>query len=190
MKGKAINLPLIFSSNSIVDQINGSRLSDGLLFADQFPGLVLLPKQITNAVITGTPSAATIKQGARITLINLDANNDLSVGNKLEIQIIEDTDNSIPSITGLVEFDFVVGVPVSRQLTADNSGNLFEKEEGDIPPGLSLTPGGLLSGIPTTAGTFGPRIKARNGATNGFGQLFRMVVTESPPSITSSSVLS
>ena len=132
--GKPMTLPLIFSSNTVVTQIDATD------FTGRFPGLVLLPKQFTNAVITGVPTEAkNATWGVEL------QNEDKEGGLKSAIYINVDTNTSLPSITGPVEFDFVVGVPVSRQLTADNSGNLFEKEEGDIPPGLSLSPSGSLS---------------------------------------------
>jgi hypothetical protein len=45
-----------------------------------------------------------------------------------------------------------VGVPYSEQLTAGSASGLTWTSLGALPPGLSLSAGGVLSGTPTTAG--------------------------------------
>jgi Putative Ig domain/Galactose oxidase, central domain/Kelch motif len=52
--------------------------------------------------------------------------------------------------------DGKVGNSYSKTITADhgNSPYTFSVSSGSLPPGLTLSPGGVLSGTPTTAGTF------------------------------------
>ena len=49
-----------------------------------------------------------------------------------------------------------VGDSYSKNITANggNSPYTFTVSSGSLPPGLTLSPGGVLSGTPTTAGTF------------------------------------
>jgi len=52
--------------------------------------------------------------------------------------------------------DGTVNHSYSKTITADhgNSPYTFSVSSGSLPPGLTLSPGGVLSGTPTTAGTF------------------------------------
>ena len=175
--GKPVKLPLIFSRQSVVSEIDGTG------FAGQFPGLVLNVNQFNNATITGTPTQVK-SAGTLIKLKNADQTKDLV--STLNLTIV--ADRGQPSVNGEVEYVFSVGTRVSVQLTADNGGANFAIVEGELPTGISLTSGGLLSGVPTKAGTYAPRIRASNRVGPGPGRLFRMVVTEDPPTIISSSV--
>jgi len=177
VSGKPVKLPLIFSSQSVVSEIDGTD------FAGQFSGLVLNVNQLKNATITGTPTQVQ-SAGAKITLKNADQTTDLL--SALTLRVVADSGQ--PSLNGEVEYVFSVGTRVSVQLTADKGGSNFEKVEGTLPPGITLTPAGLLSGTPTTAGTYAPRIRTSNNVGPGPGQLFRMVVSEDPPTINSPSV--
>ena len=173
VRGKPVKLPLIFSSQSVVSEIDGTE------FGGQFPGLVLNVNQLNNATITGTPTQVQ-SAGTKITLKNADQTTGLL--SALTLRIV--ADNGQPSLNGEVEYVFSVATGVSVQLTADNGGTNFGIVEGELPTGISLTSGGLLSGTPTTAGTYAPRIRASNNFGPGPGQLFRMVVSEDPPTIT------
>ena len=177
VRGKPVKLPLIFSSQSVVSEIDWTE------FGGQFPGLVLNVNQLNNATITGTPTQVQ-SAGTKITLKNADQTTGLLAA--LTLRVV--ADNGQPSLNGEVEYVFTVGTRVSVQLTADNGGSNFAIVEGELPTGISLTSGGLLSGTPTTAGTYAPRIRASNNVGPGPGQLFRMVASEDPPTITSSSV--
>jgi hypothetical protein len=52
--------------------------------------------------------------------------------------------------------DGALGIPYSEQLTIAGSTppETFSLSSGTLPPGLSLSPAGLISGNPTTIGTF------------------------------------
>jgi hypothetical protein len=60
-----------------------------------------------------------------------------------------------------------VGTPYSQTITASGgtgTGFTFSVTGGSLPPGLTLTPGGLLSGTPTTAGPFTFTISATDSS--------------------------
>lgn len=79
--------------------------------------------------------------------------------------------------------DIVLGMPFSHQFTA--SGNpppTFSVTSGDLPPGLTLSPSGLLSGTPTLAGDGrfpNITVTATNGVNPATSQIFplRLVTT-------------
>jgi large repetitive protein len=63
--------------------------------------------------------------------------------------------------------DGVVGQPYSQQLTPSGgtgTGYAFDMPTSTIPPGLSLSPNGLISGTPTQAGTFNLAIRLTDGS--------------------------
>ena len=69
-----------------------------------------------------------------------------------------------------------VGQPYAETLTAKQVTSLnpptgsdvqasWSVESGALPPGLALSPQGLLTGTPTTEGSWGFVIRAQNGST-------------------------
>lgn len=64
--------------------------------------------------------------------------------------------------------DGLAGVSWSQQLQASGGqgGYSFAVTSGVLPQGLTLSPAGLLSGKPTTAGTFGFTVTATDGFSN------------------------
>jgi len=74
-----------------------------------------------------------------------------------------------------------LGQSFQFQLAATGNPAFFEAE--DLPPGLTCSPGGLISGTPQTAGTFTVRVLALNVAGAGTGN-FILTVGQVPPAIT------
>lgn len=65
------------------------------------------------------------------------------------------------------------GSAYTQQLTASGgsgSGYVFTVISGSLPPGLTLSSDGLVSGTPTTAGTFpfGIKVTDSNGSSQNF----------------------
>ena len=59
------------------------------------------------------------------------------------------------AITTAQLVDYILGSGVySQQLTANAGGGVWSVSGGTLPPGLTLNPAGLLSGTPTTAGSY------------------------------------
>ena len=66
--------------------------------------------------------------------------------------------------------DGTVGTPYSQEFTATGGGGFYKWsiESGQLPPGLQISSGyheaspGLISGIPTAAGTFGFVVSVRS----------------------------
>jgi trimeric autotransporter adhesin len=57
----------------------------------------------------------------------------------------------------------------------------FTKATGDLPPGLTLSTGGVLSGIPTTAGSYTFTVQAANGTTpNATTSSITIVISAAP----------
>ena len=75
-----------------------------------------------------------------------------------------------------------VSVAYSQVLTAQfNSGNLnWSLVGGSLPPGLSITPSGIISGTPTQVGAFPMTISVTDGTTN-VQRAFNLEVGLAPP---------
>src|SRR5439155_1034472 len=77
-----------------------------------------------------------------------------------------------------------VGIAFSYQITATNNPTSFNAI--GLPPGLTVnTSTGLISGTPTTAGTYSVTISATNAGGTGSATLTLTVVNPPPPVITS-----
>jgi hypothetical protein len=59
-----------------------------------------------------------------------------------------------------------VGTPYSFQFTAEGTPQPTVTASGNLPRGLTLSPSGLLSGTPTTAGTYAFTVTAANGGVD------------------------
>src|SRR6266536_4270401 len=83
---------------------------------------------------------------------------------------------NIPIITSSLTASGTVGSSLSYQLTATNNPTSFNATS--LPPGLGVnTSTGLISGTPTTAGTYNVPISSTN--SNGTGNA-TLVVTINP----------
>ncbi|WP_172674222.1 immunoglobulin-like domain-containing protein, partial [Syntrophomonas palmitatica] len=70
-----------------------------------------------------------------------------------------------PTITTASLPDGTVNTAYSQTLAATGDTPItWSKESGDLPEGLSLSDGGVISGTPTTAGTYTFTVKAANAA--------------------------
>lgn len=78
-----------------------------------------------------------------------------------------------------------VGAPYAGHTwTADGDGDTtFSLADGDLPPGLSLSERGVLSGTPTSTGTFSFRIQTGNAATATVGAESTIVVAKGAQTI-------
>ena len=69
----------------------------------------------------------------------------------------------LPSIITETLLDGTVGLPYLQRLVSEGDKIVWSKIAGDIPDGLELSPpDGVISGTPTTSGTFSFTVKAEN----------------------------
>src|SRR5262249_21894564 len=74
-----------------------------------------------------------------------------------------------------------VGAPYRFTYTASGSpAPTFNLTAGALPPGLTLSPAGLLAGTPTATGTFAGTVTASNGASTAATQRFTITVNQAP----------
>lgn len=74
---------------------------------------------------------------------------------------------------------FETGSPVNVQFTAAGGSAPYEFEvppNSDLPPGLTFTPSGLLSGAPTAPGNFLVWMKVTDNIGRSLGKLYRLAV--------------
>jgi hypothetical protein len=121
-----------------------SSFTWALLAGSPPPGLTGNP---STGEITGTPEGAgTFTLTVRVTDGNgLTTNGQVSIGISNAVQI---TTDSLPNGTN--------GSPYSQQLhaTGGQAPYTWSVNDGSLPPGLSLSGSGLISGDPSEAGTF------------------------------------
>ena len=177
--------PVVNSSNSVLGAV-GNSLSYQITATNppltSFsasglpPGLTV---DTTTGLISGTPTAPGGVFNATVTATNATATS-APYGVTFNIAFAAPVVNSPPTASG------ATGFPLTYQITALN-GPVTYAASG-LPPGLTVdTNTGLISGTPTTAGTFNATVTASNGAgtSPNYGVVFTIAL--SPPVITSAS---
>ncbi|HEY3837554.1 MAG TPA: putative Ig domain-containing protein [Bryobacteraceae bacterium] len=88
---------------------------------------------------------------------------------------------SITSISNLLQG--AVGLSYSQTLSASGGAPPYTwmLSSGSLPAGLTLSPGGLISGTPTTTGTSNFTVTLTDSASNSATQSFTIVVVTAPP---------
>ncbi|MCA1684193.1 MAG: putative Ig domain-containing protein, partial [Actinobacteria bacterium] len=84
-----------------------------------------------------------------------------------------------PSITSPAPPAATAGIQYGHQLTTtyESPGPTFTVTAGTLPPGLTLSPAGLISGTPSLPGSFGPiTVSATNGLAPVASQTFTIAV--------------
>jgi uncharacterized protein (TIGR03437 family) len=86
---------------------------------------------------------------------------------------------------------FVVGVPYSQALVASGGAQPYKGwvVTGNLPPGMALSALGVLSGTPTTAGSFSFTTQVMDGLSKTASQAFTVTVTAGPPTILANGVV-
>lgn len=70
------------------------------------------------------------------------------------------------------------------QVSAQQPEPTFSVTSGSLPPGVSLSPDGFLTGVPTSAGEFGPTtVCATNGVNPTACQTFTITVLKRSPGL-------
>jgi hypothetical protein len=84
-----------------------------------------------------------------------------------------------PVITSAPPAGWIVGMGYSHSYTASGTAPIsYAVTAGSLPPGLALTPDGLLSGTPTAAGTYTGEVTASNGTAPDAVQPFSITIVE------------
>jgi hypothetical protein len=127
--------------------LESSNLPDGLTLS-------------TAGVISGTPTTTGTFS------FTVKATNSIGSDTK-ELSIAITASTVAPTITTTTLPGGVTGTAYSAQLAATGTAPItWTLESGDLPGGLTLSTAGVISGTPTTVGTFSFTIKAENSAGN------------------------
>jgi len=116
-----------------------------------------------NLTFSGLESGALYKIYARYRA-NSPANNFASVITEIPLQsstllAAKITTTSLP--------DWIVGTPYYQTLQADGTGTItWTRASGTLPTGINLSASGVLSGTPTSPGSYTFTIRARNNNSN------------------------
>jgi hypothetical protein len=91
---------------------------------------------------------------------------------------------TVPAITSLDSTTFTVGAGGSFQVTESGVPGPTFTEVGSLPAGVSLSPAGLLSGIPAggSGGTYPITVTASNGVSAPASQAFTLTIDRAPAS--------
>ncbi len=161
---------------------SGANAADFSLVAGTAPPFTLGPSDDWTVIIRCTPLAA----GDRTAILTFDTTDPVrpSVSYTLNCRAL-----LLLSPTTLP--DGAVGVLYPDQTITANGGSgsyAFDLFSGSLPPGLTLSPGGLLSGTPTLAGTFPFTVRATDNADNSIigTQNYTIIITDAVPGYDSS----
>ena len=148
----------------------GATVTYGLTAGALPPGLDLS----TGGVISGTPTTAGTYVGTVTASDAIDENG----AQDFSIAIAR----KAPTITSAAAPGGIVGTRYYYALAATGTAPIvYSRATGTLPPGLALSAAGVISGTPTTAGTYTGTIIASNGAAPDDTYGFSIVVAEPPP---------
>ena len=129
----------------------------------------------STGVISGTPTTPST------TTITLSAHSEVGTGTQTLTLTIKPLILVVPVITSAATATATVGQSFTHNITASNSPTTYGA--ANLPTGLSVnTSTGVISGTPTTLGTYTITVSARNAGGEG-NQTLTLTVT-SPPLIT------
>ncbi len=140
----------------------------------------------STGAITGTPTDA----GAlAFTLRCTDSTNNyddqaltitINAATSSEVVIMEPIDSTDPDVSSLLD-DAVVGTAYSHTLTAmgGTSPYTWLLQAGILPPGLTLSSAGVISGTPTTSGTYEFTIRCTDSTSAYDDHVCTIIVNES-----------
>lgn len=91
-------------------------------------------------------------------------------------------DTRAPSITSPAPSDGTVGTPYEHTVVADGTPAPTYTVEGDLPPGLTIDEvTGVISGTPTTSGTFTFTVIADNLDDEDSSETYTVTIADAPP---------
>ncbi|WP_162130120.1 putative Ig domain-containing protein [Phyllobacterium sp. YR531] len=137
-------------------------------------------------ILSGTPTAG---GGHNFTIQARDANN--FTGTRAYSSIV---DAPVIRINPDTLSDAQVGLAYNEQLDAvgGTAPRTLAVTAGNLPTGMTLSPGGLLSGTPTSAGNFNFTLTATDSSTGGgpyrYNQSFSLVVIPAPLTLPATSL--
>jgi hypothetical protein len=166
--------------------LTATALPAGLSLTDQGNGTALLTGSVQTSaegtyhpVFGATSLAGTVSQGTTLsvqapgTAVSNCPTGDICSGGTKPVA---------PTITSGASTTFLVGAPGSYQIVATGTPAPTCTETGTLPSGVTLSSACLLSGAPTTAGTFTITVTAANGQDPSATQAFTLTVTALPSS--------
>ena len=108
-------------------------------------------------IISGTPTSSATTSST-ITFSIADDDGPFTTGNFSLTITLETTTSSLP--------DGTVGTPYSAQLSAQGGTGIYTWNliSGSLPMGLNMSSGGLISGTPTTSGTYNFTVEVTDGS--------------------------
>jgi hypothetical protein len=153
-----------------------------------------IPGQIVNfGIVAGAgslnPSSATTDaQGLATSIWTLGCSNDnpqevVATASGQSVNFSATADLNLPAICDLTVPDGRATLPYSTSLVAvggDPGSMAWSVQDGDVPPGLTLSAQGLLSGTPTQSGHFAFQARAQDGMGNYADGAFDLQICEAP----------
>jgi YVTN family beta-propeller protein len=161
-----------------------------LLSATDMTGRTLSALLADPAVIKRSVGAAVIPsnidiQGgatARYVRVQLAGTNALQLA---EVEVFGTAANRAPQITAPAAQASSAGLPVSLQIAAsDPDGDALTFSATGLPPGLSINASGLISGTPTTGGSYSGTVTVRDPGGLSASAALSWSVVASAPSVT------
>ena len=172
-------LPAATVEAAVSQQITASGGTPPYTFSSSGP----LPPGLTlssNGAIRGTPTTA---GNYRFMITATDSSNPANSGSqRYTLQVAPVTITLSPSTLSAA----TVGAAVSQQITASGGTPPYTfSSSGPLPPGLTLSSNGAISGTPTTVGSYQFTMKATDASgTSSGSQSYTLQVGSAPVTIT------
>jgi hypothetical protein len=175
-----VNPQLTFSVSTLANGMVGNAYSSSLVGSGGKPpytynwGSTAIPGLTFNSTtgqVSGTPTTA----GSYYVVMNLVDSLNNSLTNSFHMTIA-----AAPTITTTLLPAGQQGTPYSATLSAtggSGSGYTYSLQSGALPGGLTLSPGGTISGTPLVYGTFSVTIKVTDSANASSTASFSFVVS-------------
>ncbi len=161
----------------------GFKITGGDLSCDVIPlfgcnGMTFNP---SNGVLSGTPVKAGVFRV--IISVTIGPGSPDSTTTNMTLTLTINPASTLPVITSAASVSGTVGAPLSYAITATNSPTRYSA--WSLPPGLTVnTQTGVISGTPTTAGSYTATVNAFNASGTGTKPV-AFTIIPLPPVITS-----
>jgi hypothetical protein len=172
-----VALPILSSTGAVLD---AGEVTLGAGASDARTDLVLIPASL----VPGTWFMGVVVDVGNVAVEHNKANN--AVAAPTTVQVVP----SSMVITNQQLPDATAGMPYAFKLSAtgQQEGQVWSAD-GTLPPGVSLTPAGVLSGTPGTTGVFTFTARVKNGNSEAAARLVMRVLSASPELIITTSAL-
>ncbi len=145
--------------------------------------------QNSSSLTTVNLSSSNFALGTHQTMLTLTSNDVRQPRIQVPVTLQVVASLPAPVVTASQSKSGIVGSALSYQILASNSPASYARASGTLPPGVTLnTTTGILSGTPTTAGTYTPAITATNATGTSASVVVAISIVAPAPIVTANQI--